>query len=661
MDRDLGPTLSLSFDPDVLGQAQAWTVDHRSQEYRGEVIVSEAVDPAFGQPLGQDAYFRVVFFTVPRRIPAGRIHDPRVAMAVPQRSLKEAWETIGRELRPIHEAKAKYISSRDQEVPALRRSMDERESSIRGELARRYRTSFSLGRIYTHPDISIRSRDIFTEEDPESWTDNLASAVLSQNYPSIPFNYENLPFAVTNDVILAVFRLLFQADGDTTGVGRTAASALGLARSESPAVFDGGEMPAPAMLRILTDRFGLTRPLATLFLLGFVRKADAEISLAPGHAVESRRGGPFLSDHITSDLIAEISFPHMLDEPLGTLRIQSALTSDTILPYATLLVEGLGSGDGATFAAGEERRLLERLSAIGREVLQVIEALNVMEAALGAGPSDSRDVLAGLQALCAVSSHREFYSVARESFYSPSGLSDALEHFGRLGKLAEIAPVIAGIKRYLDRMTFGPQHGDLLFERDTLAARIEPNSLAENPSLWSSIEEEFQRLRDRYANAYVAHHGRYYQEALELNNRLASLKPKVDALTRFIQIEELGEPLGTDVPQRFKDVSASVRVCSTQASDLTLEDAPDCPGCGLPLDSQVPRSQVELLGGAIEGAMREYNRRLGSQGVRQVLVHPTREQLDKFVNLVQVADPSALANVLDDRVVEFLRQFLRDR
>ena len=70
---------------------------------------------------------------------------------------------------------------------------------------------------------------------------------------------------------------------------------------------------------------------------------------------------------------------------------------------------------------------------------------------------------------------------------------------------------------------------------------------------------------------------------------------------------------------------------------------------------------MELLGGAIEGAMREYNRRLGSQGVRQVLAHPTREQLDKFVNLVQVADPSALANVLDDGVVEFLRQFLRDR
>ena len=41
-----------------------------------------------------------------------------------------------------------------------------------------------------------------------------------------------------------------------------------------------------------------------------------------------------------------------------------------------------------------------------------------------------------------------------------------------------------------------------------------------------------------------------------------------------------------------------------------------------------------------------------------VLANPTSAQLTKFVELVQVADPSALADVLNDDVVEFLRQFL---
>ena len=45
--------------------------------------------------------------------------------------------------------------------------------------------------------------------------------------------------------------------------------------------------------------------------------------------------------------------------------------------------------------------------------------------------------------------------------------------------------------------------------------------------------------------------------------------------------------------------------------------------------------------------------------MRRVLAHPTKEQLDKFINLVQMSDPSALANVLDDEVVEFLSRFVQ--
>jgi len=59
-----------------------------------------------------------------------------------------------------------------------------------------------------------------------------------------------------------------------------------------------------------------------------------------------------------------------------------------------------------------------------------------------------------------------------------------------------------------------------------------------------------------------------------------------------------------------------------------------------------------------EAALREYNRRLGSHSVQAVLVQPSREQLDRYIDLLRVADPSALATVLDDEVVAFLRQFL---
>ena len=80
--------------------------------------------------------------------------------------------------------------------------------------------------------------------------------------------------------------------------------------------------------------------------------------------------------------------------------------------------------------------------------------------------------------------------------------------------------------------------------------------------------------------------------------------------------------------------------------------------CSLGLDEEVPRREADAAMDGVEMAMREYSRLLGSHGASMVLAHPTSTQLTKFVELVQVADPSALADVLNDDVVEFLRQFL---
>ena len=150
------------------------------------------------------------------------------------------------------------------------------------------------------------------------------------------------------------------------------------------------------------------------------------------------------------------------------------------------------------------------------------------------------------------------------------------------------------------------------------------------------------------------------QEALELSHRLERLRPQVEALARFNEMVELGQPVGVEVPQLFKDISISFSVCSAEEDRLTLEAVPYCETCLLRMDENAPSRDAEILFVATEKAMREYNRRLSSHGVRQILAHPTREQIDQFINLVQVADPSALVNVLDDEVVEFLRRFLKD-
>ena len=645
--------------------------------YKGEIIVAEKVDAARGLPLPEGISFRIVFFTVPRRIAPSLIKDSRIAMVAPRRTPSPSHQTIDRELRAVRETRVRYVTAHDPVTVALKDSMQERETALQGELARRYALSYSMGRTYTHSDIRIYSREIFMDDRPESWANRLASAVLLLTYPSLPINGSSFPHTLASEDIAALYRGMFQGNADATAVVRAFGPGLGLTRTESPNQFDaggclavevigkevesrGGEAPADQILDVLTRGYGVTLTLAGLYLMAFVRQEHAEVELGHGHQVEGREGKPFLSDRITWDLVPEVSFSDSLLDQLGVIRLRPSPTWDTALPYATLLVEGLKTSLEPEEIADQERRLLDVLGNMTPEIANIAVSLRPLEVALDGGLQGSSETLESLRALSAVSDYREFYFTAQERFRGPVGLREALESYALLRQLTTFVPDIVETKRYLDLMAFGREHQELSFGRKSILAMMEPDNLAANPSLWKSIEEEVRGLRVRYTNAYVSHHVRYHQEAIELSHRLEKLRPQVEALVRFSEMVELGQPVGTEVPQLFKDMSMSFNVCSAEEDRLTLEAVPYCETCLLRMDENAPSRDAEILFGATEKAMREYNRRLSSHGVRQILAHPTREQIDQFINLVQVADPSALVNVLDDEVVEFLRRFLKD-
>ena len=391
-----------SFDSDAMGRPQTWVVHDRGLEYIGEAIVAEAVDPSWGLPLEGELSFRVVFLTEPRRIPPSRLLDPRIAMAVPRRPLSQAGQTVGRELRSVHEAGERYVTARDPDANALRRSIEEREMSLRGELARRYSAAYSSGRIYTHLAIKDRPADVFEEPRPEAWTDRLASAVLLAAYPSLPIDSSEFPATLTPDRTEALYRGLFQGEQDAARVAREFGPGLGLTRPESPALFDAGdcralslirqeleehdgEIQAQEIIRALTHEHGLTTPLAVLFLIAFIRQDRAELALQQGHQIESLRGGRFLGDRITWDLVAEVTMSQLQAQHLGMLRLSPSPTWNTTVPYATLLDAALGPTDDETDIAVQERRLLEVLGGMDRMLGDVQETLTGLAERLGSG------------------------------------------------------------------------------------------------------------------------------------------------------------------------------------------------------------------------------------------------------------------------------------
>ena len=362
---DAGGSTSRRLDSQVLGEARRWTVSHRGLEYPGEGIVAEAVDADWGRPLEGDHCFRIVFYTVPRRIPSGQIRDPRIAMVVPRRSADSARERLGRELLAIHEAKERYITGQDAATRAVRTSMGEQEVSLVGEIARREAIAYAQGRVYTEAGTAIGPSEIFAESTAESWVEGLVQAVYARAYPNPPYEFASFPGTLTAGTVEAVFRGVLQGDAEDAETASAFGPALGLTRQGAPAVFDagecrvvsiierelrlgGGEMSAQELLGLLGRDHGLTRALATLYLLAFVRQAQGEVELVPNHSVRLRKGVPLLSDRISWDLVGEIEYTGSVGDELDVLRTRPSLAWNATLQYATLLVPGLRPAQDAS-------------------------------------------------------------------------------------------------------------------------------------------------------------------------------------------------------------------------------------------------------------------------------------------------------------------------
>ena len=196
----------LRYDPEVLGRRQPWSVVHRGLEYPGEVVVAEVVDPDLDLPLGNKLGFRVVFYTVPRRIPIMQLHDPRIAMVVPRRSTDPTSEGLTREVDSIRETSVRYMAGTDSESAAVRETMAERADSLMSELAHRQTLNYSEGRIYTQAGVTVRPADRFTGDSMGTWVQRIVEGVMADAFPTLPFRYAEFPSTLTSGNMEAVCR-----------------------------------------------------------------------------------------------------------------------------------------------------------------------------------------------------------------------------------------------------------------------------------------------------------------------------------------------------------------------------------------------------------------------------------------------------------------------
>ena len=323
--------------PLPLGEPRPLTVPHQGLQYRGEVVLSDHWDPAWGQPLEGDVYFRIILLRHRRQAPSSDIQDSRIAVCIPGRGPSRGRGHAGRELTALRETQALYITQRDPETAFIRsyltRQREELEAPLVSEEAGRY----ASGHIESPTIFSEGIREFFTSPDPTTWFQMIAGALLSWAYPALPLESSLLSRPLTPEDIPRIYEAIFSPSTEDRAPLGEFGPALGLSKSQAPLTFDPGECQVFQQIRAelenrpgellwkdihpqLAHSSGLTSPLAILYLLAFVYygQSKTELSLAPDHHLTFRDGRPVRGSTLTSEFIPFLPWQ---DDP----QVQDAL------------------------------------------------------------------------------------------------------------------------------------------------------------------------------------------------------------------------------------------------------------------------------------------------------------------------------------------------
>ncbi len=662
-------------DPQMEGQAQLWSVEYAGLEYTGEVIFSESWDPEWGRPLVEDLQFRVVLLSTPRRMRIASLQDPRIAVAVPSRAPDAFKMNLQRGVKALREARAMYLTERRPDLSAVGRSMEEREQTVQAELTRWDARYHASGRIYSLGDLGLAPSEAFTGAIPELWASRMALTLLTHAHQYPLWDSRAFPHPFTLEDARAIAQGLFQADPEARPLVESFCPGLDITSVDNPSILDpqrcrvfqmfqemleegGGAMASADLFQRLVHQTGLTPPLFSLYLLACLRVSRCEVELVPYNKVKLRSGEPIVGGGLTWDLVPEIDLADDLWRALGTIVTGQPPSWNALIPYTTPLIQGLMPYSTPEQVEADERRLIEALASVSARVSSATNVLRELSTTTGQSLEDTLNTLDKVQWTCSASDHVEFYLRVQESFQSPSSFHSSMSLLESCEAVAGLADQIVSACSYLDAILSHPSEGELPLDYSALRYQIDPGHFVANPPLWQSVNAEFQLLKQRHIRQYLEHHKTYNADLVSLTNRLDTVRPQIQALEQFTRIPDLGEPVGSDIPSRSLELEGSLRPCPLAQEEISLEEAPHCRRCGLGLREEAPFRRIEEIMGDLQRAMREYNRRLSSQAVRRILQSQEKESLEKFINLVQISDLSALANVMDPEVLAFLTGFL---
>jgi hypothetical protein len=221
---------------------------------------------------------------------------------------------------------------------------------------------------------------------------------------------------------------------------------------------------------------------------------------------------------------------------------------------------------------------------------------------------------------------------------------------------------LAAMRDFLARAVVPERLSELAMDHTVSLEQISFATLWAEPHRLDSMRATFEYFRSRFRAAFLAHHASYWQATRRLRLSLEDSEAAARALARLNSLEQLGRPLGEDALAQQGRLLATVQDCPlvqpASGGEEALGAAASCPACGLTLADQPPSAEVDAVLRRLSRALSQQMTRLSSEAVHRIIARARGERIEQFLQVVQASDLAGLASVLDDELLEFLRDLL---
>lgn len=646
------------------GQRVSTSVSYQGLEYLGEVLVTPGWDPALGEPLQGDRFFRIVFLQEFLAIDPRQLRDARIAVCLPPASVRQRGRVVEMERRVLRELRARYGQ------PEVAQALLEIQRQL-----------YASGTVATRAAIDIPPRAVFQGTSPEEWISSMAQALLAWTYPGKAIDSSTFPRALRAEDASLLFRGIVQGDVAPEVMAVLEALAFGVGLGLMPAAESGGPgIPEPRPFRIIRSELaqhggawssaelyrtlahvhGLPYPLVSLYLLAFVQRSQppVELHLRRGHGLRLRDGRPYQGLVVVAETTPSLDFAPRLDQETRLVRYTVPASWNTLCLYFSSLEPSLvpqEEGERVPTAP-----FMETLTALRGDVRRLEKAAERLALALGEEvPRETQGLLEEFRRLGRASSPDDALQIARRLFESPQGLAQAVARYRALRHVAGEYRLLGSARRYLLEAHVPEEMPELALQRQALQASLRMGELATAPGSLSLVQEQIARFREVYGRAYARHHRDYHRTAASLLTSMRDAEGDANALQRLNSIVELGEPVGLEWLEGFRRLRDELVPCSVSPSRLALGRSARCRQCRLALGQMPPLGQVVQAIQDVQRGLREQTHRLSALAVQRALSGPADEPMARFIQMVAASNVAGLVQVLDDQMVSFLREVLR--